>query len=116
MNVVIGDGFIHPAFIENGQEINEIFIGAFEASVVSNALYSRADIIPGNNYTAGEFLDFATSRGRGYSMADMRSIDSIWRLMAVEFGCRNSNRVLGYGYSDYRQADENYAFLLQVLS
>lgn len=109
--IVIGDGYVHPAFIEDGVELDEIFIGAFEASLVSNALYSKGGVIPANNLTGAEFLAYAKSRGANYTLYDMRAVDAVWRLMAVEFGCRNSNRILGYGYSDYRQADQNYAYL-----
>ena len=109
--VVVNDGMTHPAFIENGVELDEIFVAAFEASIISEQLYSRSGLIPGNNKTGPQFLSMATTRGRGYTLADMRSIDAIWRLMAVEFGCRNSNRILGYGYSDYRQADPACSYL-----
>lgn len=116
MNVVIGDGFVHPAFVENGQELDEIFIGAFEASVVSNLVYSRSGLIPGNNITAPDFLEKAAARGVGYSLADMRCADLLWRLAAVEFGCRNSNQIFGYGYADYRQPDQNYSWLFVTVA
>ena len=114
--VVIGDGYVHPAFIEDGVELDEIFVGAFEASIVSNALYSKAGIIPANNLTAAEFLAAAKARGSQYTLADMRSVDAIWRLMAVEYGNRNSNRVIGYGYADFFQAAtyQTWSFIAQA--
>ena len=107
--VVIGAGYVHPAFIEDGVELDEIFVGAFEAAKVSDALYSKAGVIPANNMTGSEFLAAAKERGSNYTLADMRSVDAIWRLMVVEFGCRNSNQVLGYGYSDFCQPSETYS-------
>lgn len=106
-------GYIHPAFIEDGVELDEIFIGAFEASTNGNPydsssgdgkLYSKGGVIPANNIEAQTMLDMAQSKGEQYSLYDMRSVDLLWTLMAVEYGCRNSNRILGYGYSDYTQA------------
>ena len=111
MYVVIGEGYTHPAFVESGKEVDEIFVGAYEASKKNDALYSCEGVIPANNEIGSAFLAAAKARGNGYSLFDMRAIDAIWRLMAVEYGCRNSNRIIGYGYSDYRQAAEGYSFL-----
>ena len=102
--VISQEGKPHPLFIENGKELDEVFIGAFEASKTGDKLYSKADIIPANNLTPVEFLNAAKTKGIGYSLYDMRCVDAIWTLMAVEFGCRNTNRIIGYGYSGYIQA------------
>lgn len=111
MYVVIGEGYTHPLFIENGVELDEVFVGAYEASKEDNALYSKIGVIPANNTVGNDFLNAAKARGNGYTLFDMRATDALWRLMAVEYGCRNSNRILGYGYSDYRQAAEGYSYL-----
>ena len=103
--VISSMGNTHPAFIENGKEIDEIFIGAFEASIINDVMYSRSGVIPANNITPVEALAAATEKGAKYSLYDMRCVDAIWSLMAVEYGCRNSNRILGWGYSDYMQPD-----------
>lgn len=104
-HIVIGDGYVHPAFIEDGEELDEIFIGAFEASGDSSALFSRGGVIPANNITGASFLAGAKARGTKYSLYDMRCVDALWRLMAVEYGCRNSNRIFGWGYANYMQPD-----------
>ena len=101
--ITIGEGSVHPAFIEDGKELEEIFVGAFEASGDNTALYSKAGIIPANNMIGGAFLAAAKARGTQYTLYDMRTVDAVWRLMAVEFGCRNSNRIIGYGYADFIQ-------------
>lgn len=94
---------IHPAFIEDGKELNEIFISAFEGYNQDGKLRSIANVIPTNNITPSEFLSKAIANGVGYSLFDNRCVDLIWTLMAVEYGCRNSNKILGYGYSGYIQ-------------
>lgn len=111
MIVVIGEGYTHPAFVENGTELDEIFVGAYEASKTDEGLRSRKGVMPANNEVGNAFLTAAKNRGEGYTLFDMRTADAIWRLMAVEHGCRNSNQILGYGYSDYRQADAQYTYL-----
>ena len=93
----------HPAFIENGKEIDEIFIGAFEGYISNNILQSKAAIIPTSNETAQTFLTSAQNKGIGYALYDMRCVDAIWTLMAVEFGCRNTNQIIGYGFADFLQ-------------
>lgn len=98
------EGTLHPAFIENGKELNEIFISAFEGYVDnSDKLRSIANVIPTNNITPVEFLSAAKNNGANYSLYDSRCVDAIWTLMAVEFGRRNTNKMLGYGAADYNQ-------------
>lgn len=96
-------GHIHPAFIEDGKILDEIFISAFEASGNEGVLYSKGGVIPANNITAETFLNYAKAKGVCYSLFDNRCVDLLFTLMSVEFGCRNSNRILGYGYSGYIQ-------------
>ena len=101
---------IHPAFIEDGKELDEIFISAFEGFVDSNdKLRSIAGVIPTSNLTAQEFLDSAQANGDNYSLYDNRCVDAVFTLMAVEFGCRNSNRIIGYGLADFEQPSQAMA-------
>lgn len=95
---------IHPAFIEDGKELDEIFISAFEASESNGELNSIEGVIPANNITAQTFLNYAQAKGNSYSLFDSRCVDLLYTLIAVEFGCRNTNQILGYGYSGYIQA------------
>ena len=102
---------VHPAFVENGNVLDEIFVGAFEGKVVSSKLRSVGGVIPSSNQTGAAFLSASVANGSGYSLYDMRCVSAIWALMAVEFGCRNSNRIFGYGASDYLQPIATYASL-----
>lgn len=114
---------VHPAFIEDGKELDEIFVAAFEGHVkgdlpeylgeqledfMNAKLFSigsteQQNIIPTPNYTISQYLKFATDKGVGYTLYDMRTMDAIWTLFAVEFGCRNTNRKIAYGYCDLKQ-------------
>lgn len=93
----------HPVFLEDGKELDEIYISAFEGYIEDEKLYSISDVIPTNNRVAQEFLDAAKKNGKNYSLYDMRCVDAVWTLMAVEYGCINSNHILGYGVSNYIQ-------------
>ena len=98
----------HPAFIENGQELDAIYVSAFEGYIDKDGLlYSIADVIPTTNIPAQVFLDAARRRGPQYTLYDMRTVDLLFTLMAVEFGCRNSGVSLGHGIADYRQPLED---------
>lgn len=101
---VIGVGNTHEAFIENGNELDEIFIGAFEGYInADNKLKSIAGVIPTSNEYPSTFLEKAKANGNNYSLYDNRCVDVIWTLMAIEFGCRNTNQIIGYGLADFLQ-------------
>jgi hypothetical protein len=102
----------HPAFVENGVELDEIFVSAYEGYIADGKMRSVSGVIPTSNETIESFLAAATANGVNYSLFDMRCVDALWTLMAVEFGCRNTNHYLGYGYSDFMQPISTYAVLL----
>ncbi len=96
-------GTVHPAFIEDGNEVEAIYVGAYEGYVKDGMLYSVPDVIPSSDYTPEEFLAMAQRRGTGYTLYDLRTVDLLFTLFAVEYGCRNSGVVLGYGIAQYQQ-------------
>lgn len=98
-----GDSHVHPAFIENGKVLDEIFIGAYEAYVSEGKLRSIAGVIPSSNLVASTFLADAKANGANYSLYDSRCVDAVWNLMAIEYGKRNTNQIIGYGYADFAQ-------------
>lgn len=100
-------GKVHPAFIEDGKELDEIYVGAFEGYIDNGFLMSQSDVIPTSNVVAESFLSSAKAKGEGFTLYDMRSLDAIWTLYAVEFGSRNTNQYLGFGFSDFLQPDNN---------
>ena len=103
--VITRNGNPHPAFIENGKELDEIFISAFEGYKDSNSkLRSIGGVIPSSNDVPQDYLDYAQANGTNYSLYDSRCVDLIFTLFAIEFGCRNTNHILGYGLADFEQA------------
>ena len=94
----------HPAFIEDGLELDAVYVSAFEGYMGADSLLrSIADVIPTSNITAQQFLKAARQRGSQYTLYDMRTVDMLFSLIAVEFGCRNTGVIFGYGIADYRQ-------------
>ena len=98
-------GNVHPIFIENGKVLNEVFISAFEGYLDTdnnnnNILRSIAGKIPTGGKTAAEFLNAATNNIEGSTLYDSRCVDALFNLFAVEYGCRNTTKVFGYGVAD----------------
>jgi hypothetical protein len=94
----------HPAFIEDGRELDAVYVSAFEGYMGTDSLLrSVANVIPTSNITAQQFLRAAQQRGPQYTLYDMRCVDMLFSLIAVEFGCRNTGTVFGYGIADYKQ-------------
>lgn len=97
-------GRVHSAFIENGRVLDAIYVSAFEGFIDENGrLRSIAEVIPTSNRVPSDFLAAARANGPDYSLYDMRCVDAVWTLMAVEYGCRNTGRIIGYGAADFEQ-------------
>lgn len=104
------EGRVHSAFVEDGHTLDAIYVSAFEGYIdESGCLRSIAGVIPSSNRVPADFLTAARANGLGYSLYDMRCVDAIWTLLAVEYGCRNTNRVLGYGVADFEQPRKDVA-------
>jgi hypothetical protein len=78
-------------------------VSAFEGYISDSKLRSIANVLPTSNEVPATYLDSAKANGENYSLYDMRCVDAIWTLMAVEFGCRNTNQIIGYGIADFMQ-------------
>ncbi len=104
--VISREGKPHPAFVEDGKVLDAVYVGAFEGYAKDDGLYSLGNVIPSSNITPQDFLNLAQKRGERYTLYDLRTVDMIFSLFAVEYGCRNSGVALGYGCSQYKQPVE----------
>lgn len=95
---------LHPAFIEKGKILDYIYISAYEGAYKNGTLSSVSGIHPANNEIPQKFLDDSKSKGDGYTLIDLRTIDAVQNLMWIEYANRNSNNVIGHGWSDLHQA------------
>lgn len=108
---------VHEAFVEDGKELDEIFIGSFEGYIdAGGSLKSIGGVIPTSNETPATYLAASRSNGINYSLYDMRCVDALWTLMAVEYGKRNSNRIFGWGVADFYQPIANGIYILESAS
>ena len=98
---------VHPTFVEDGKEVDEIFVSAFEGFIdANNRMRSIGGKIPANNRPTIDFLTSAQANGTNYTLYDMRAVDALWMLVCIEYGCRNTNRIFGYGLADFLQPSE----------
>ena len=103
------DGYqLEPAFIENGKELDKIYVAAYEGSVYDNLLYSRNNAVPTTKFTLTQFREYAQSRGKGYGLLDYRTLAMLQRLFMVYYADRNSE-VVGMGMTLYTYQSNNHA-------
>lgn len=87
---------VHPAFIKGEAQVDEIQIGAYEASFTeSGALASVADATPAGDKTLDEFRTLAEADGN--MLFDWRQNQALQSLFAVEFATLDSQSVMRGG-------------------
>lgn len=97
------DGFaIDPAFVENGKELNSIYVGAYDGFTDENGMLRS---ITGKQATTGTSLpDFrvaANSLGDGFGLLDARTVFMLQRLFMVYFADRNAETSVGLGLVNF---------------
>lgn len=89
--------------IDGGIYSPESLIGAYKSNVVSNKVYSRSGVYPSYNigYSMSSYiyyyLQYALSRGFGYSLVDYEQRCMLTLLFFAKYGIRDSSSVLGLG-------------------
>jgi len=98
-------GFIvDPAFVENGHEIEKMYVGAYEAHLCADGkMESVSGAYPSVDRTRSEFRTSAKANGPGYGMFDIRTLLMIQNVFLVEHADRNSQRALGNGWGKILQ-------------
>jgi hypothetical protein len=99
---------IDASFIENGKEIEFIYIGAYESSINDEAIYTKSGATPAVNKTISEFRKLTLNKGIGFSLFDFRTLSTIQTLFLIEFANKNSQKVLGDGMVGIEQPYGNY--------
>lgn len=94
----------HPAFVENGRELDAIYVAAYEGAIDgAGKLRSMTGVRPAESLTAAQCLALARARGAAYTLLDWRTVDLIHNLMLVEHANRNSAALIGHGWADLAQ-------------
>jgi hypothetical protein len=107
-------GFIvDPAFVEDGRQVDRVYVGAYEAHVRADGkLESVSDVYPTADKTRPEFRKHARANGTGYGLFDLRTLLMIQNLFLVEHAERNSQRSLGNGWSKILQPARTHRCVL----
>lgn len=96
------DGYqLDPAFIEDGKELDKIYVGVYDGSVVDDKLVSRSGTHTDAGHSITEYRDLAKANGKGFGLYDYRTYAMLQRLFMCYFADRNSQSVLGMGLSMY---------------
>lgn len=112
---------VHPAFVRNGIEIDEIFVGAYEASIYDASenvyLYEDEQVADFNtdkivsitnakpcsgktqNLTIGNARKLCENNGVGYSQMDFTTTSAIQLLLLIEYANFDSQTSVGQGVS-----------------
>lgn len=98
------DGFeVEPAFIENGKELNAVYVSAYDGTVddVTGDLVSVSGKQADVSRPLTDYRYRATKRGKDYGLLDYRTVSMLQRLFMVAYADRNSQGALGAGISQF---------------
>jgi len=102
---------LDPSFIEEGKELEHIYIGAYHSSIENGVLYSVSGSTPLTDKTIGEFRNLTRKNGEGFALFDFRTLSSIQTLFLIEFANKNSQSVLGDGMVGLDQPHGKYPYM-----
>ena len=74
---------IMPAFIVNGREVDEIYIGKYQACVQNGRAYSLPGVAPKTNVTLDAAIDYCSAKGDGWHLMTNAEWGALLRWCAV---------------------------------
>jgi sulfatase modifying factor 1 len=74
----LGSG-VHPAFIRNGKELDEIFIAKYNANIASGAAISQPQMDPASNVNFARALELSCAKGPGWHLVS----NAEWSFLAL---------------------------------
>lgn len=96
--------YVDPAFVENGKEVEKIYVGAYEARLDDTGrMVSKAGVHPTADKTRVEYREAAKANGKGFGIFDLRTLLMLQNLFLVEHADRNSQKVIGNGWAKMLQ-------------
>lgn len=105
----LGTG-VHPAFIVNGTEKNELFIGQYQGIVKDNNLLSIPGVIPTVHQNFDYFRDKAANNGTGWHLITNAEWSAIalwtWRNSTMPRGNNNYGKSDGVPWETGRRGDK----------
>lgn len=96
--------YVDPAFVEEGRELDKIYVGAYEAHIAADGrMESVSGVYPTADKTRVEYRGYARANGPGFGAFDIRTLLLIQNLFLIEHADRNSQRALGNGWGKILQ-------------
>ena len=83
------------------KESSECLVGAYEAYVTNNKVYSRSGVASSGNISQANFKTYARSRGTGYQIIDYDQHKMIAWLFYAIYGSRHCQSICGSGTNSY---------------
>ncbi|MBT3381398.1 MAG: hypothetical protein HN742_39270 [Lentisphaerae bacterium] len=97
-------GFVvDPAFVEDGRELDRIYVSAYEACIRDGKMWSISDVYPTTDCTRPQYRAYARANGIGYGILDLRTLNMLQNLFLVEYAERDSQGALGRGWGKIHQ-------------
>lgn len=82
-------------------ESSECLVGAYEAYVTNNKVYSRSGVASSGSISQANFKTYARSRGTGYQIIDYDQHKMIAWLFYAIYGSRHCQSICGFGTNSY---------------
>ena len=94
---------VDPAFVEDGRELDAIYVSAYEAHIRDGRMMSITGVYPTADRTRPEYRAAARANGPGHGILDIRTLNMLQNLFLVEYASRNSQAALGNGWGKIHQ-------------
>ncbi len=112
---------IDPVFMDNGEEKEYAYIGAYPGVIEDDVLLSKAGVYPSVNMSYDDMRTMARSNGEGYRALGYNMYSAIQKLFLVETGCLDSTSLMAgeqdlYYYSQIKDYNnKNTAIAIQSM-
>ena len=118
MNRYVKDGYEHreicefqkggffpaPMFVEGGRILDRVYVAKYESSLdTDGAICSKTKSQPCVGNTLAELRELCAAKGKGFAEMDVRTLMSLQHLYLVRFADRNSQKLIGSGYTGLMQ-------------
>lgn len=94
---------VDPAFVEDGRELDTIYVSAYEALVRDGKMMSISGVYPTPDRTRPDYRRYAQANGAGYGILDIRTLNMLQNLLLVEYATRDSQAAVGNGWGKIMQ-------------
>ena len=94
---------VDPAFMEDGKELDAIYVSSYEALVRDGKMMSISGVYPTADRPRPDYRRCAQANGPGYGILDIRTLNMLQNLFLVEYATRDSQAAVGNGWGKIMQ-------------